>query len=152
MRAVLASAVVASVLLGCDFSGPRSQITTAPDGLRTFTFITEFQGSPVACPAFGLVDPVHGTLEAQLGTLEPVWLRAEDGRQLSVVWPAGYLVRFEPSAALYNELGEVVAREGQRVELSQTRWDEGAGTFEDPYIAQGLVFGGCYSYFDPTPQ
>ena len=65
---------------------------------------------------------------------------------------AVFLVATFALACDYNELGEVVARQGQKVELSQTRWDEGAGTFENPYIAHGLVFGRCYSYVSPAPQ
>ena len=32
-------------------------------------------------------------------------------------------------------------------ELSQTRWDEATGTYEDPYVAHGAAYGGCYPYF-----
>jgi hypothetical protein len=40
----------------------------------------------------------------------------------------------------------VVAQENGPVELSQVRPDEHRGTFEDPYIASGLLFHGCYAY------
>ena len=125
--------------------GP-SRIVTGPDGLRTFTFVLERDGIPVACPAFGLVDPVHGTLDGMVGAREPVWITTDDGRHVSVVWPAGFTVRFEPKAFLHNERGEVVAAAGHATELGQTRWESAAGTYEDPYLAQGLVFGGCYPF------
>lgn len=67
---------------------------------------------------------------------------ATDGLRLSVVWPQGFSVRFEPDAVLSNEQGRVVAPAGERTELIQTRADEHAGTFDDPYIA-GLILGGC---------
>ena len=87
-----------------------------------------------------------GTLEGQAGAREPVWLRADDGRQLSAVWPAGFTARFEPLAALYKELGVVVVREQQEVELGQVNRDSAAGTYDEPYIASGVVFARCYAY------
>ncbi len=38
----------------------------------------------------------------------------------------------------------VVGRAGDRIELSQTRPSDAAGTFDEPYFASGLVFGDCY--------
>lgn len=125
--------------------GP-SRIVTGPNGLRTFTFALQRDGIPVACPAFGLEDPVRGLLDGMMGAREPVWITTDDGRELSVVWPAGFTVRFEPKAFLYSDSGEVVAAAGQAIELGQTRWESAAGTYEDPYFAQGLVFGGCYPF------
>lgn len=106
---------------------PRSVISTGAYGLRTFSVIRP-DGAPVACSAFGLVNPVIGTLEGNPSfSSETVWLQAPDGRRLSVVWPGGFSVRFEPSAAIYNEKGTVVARAGQRVALAQTRPETAAG-------------------------
>ena len=141
-------AVIVLALQGCTFlkSSEHSQIVTGPDGMRTFTWVTEIDGTPVACPAFGLVDPVHGTLTGGVGEREPLWLETEDGRHLSVVWPLGFTARFEPAATLYSDKGVRLAGKGDPVELSQTTWESAAGTFEDPYFAQGLVFNGCYPY------
>jgi hypothetical protein len=140
----------AAVLLlhGCALldGTPHSRILTGPDGMRTFTWVTELGGTPLLCPAFGLNDPVHGTLTGGVGEREPAWLETEDGRLLSVIWPAGFGVRFEPTATLYNDGGDRVAQKGDQVELSQTTWDSAAGTFEDPYLASGLVFNGCYPF------
>jgi hypothetical protein len=147
---VVLAALVLLVVLACAIppaAGPRSEIVTGDDGFRSFTWFKEVQGTPVACPAFGLVDPVRGTLAAaEADAREPILIRTADGRDLSVVWPAGFFVRFEPLAALYNDLGVVVVRERQEVVLGQTRWDEAAGTYEDPYLAQGIIYGGCYPY------
>ena len=55
-----------------------------------------------------------------------------------------FTVRFEPDAAVYSDAGRLVAREGALVTLDQTRPTDAAGTFEDPYHASGLIFGGCY--------
>ena len=119
-------------------------ISTGPDGFRTFAVIRNADGSSVACAAFGLTNPVAGILEGQAGAREPVWLQADDGRHLSVVWPAGFTVRFEPDAAIYTERGTLVGRAGDRIVLGQTRPSDAAGTFDEPYFASGLVFGDCY--------
>jgi hypothetical protein len=91
-------------------------------------------------------NPLVGTLEGQAGAREPVWLRADDGRHLSVVWPADFTVRFEPNAVLRNEHGSVVAGAGERTRLDQVRPEEHAGTYDDPYIASGILLGGCYPF------
>lgn len=101
-------------------------------------------GPCVACPAFARTNPVAGILEGQAVAREPVWIRAADGRDLSVVWPAGFTVRFEPAAAVYTDRGTLVGRAGDRIVLGQTGWSDAAGTFDDPYFASGLIFGGCY--------
>ncbi|MBA2559379.1 MAG: hypothetical protein H0V07_05735 [Propionibacteriales bacterium] len=124
----------------------RSTISTQPDGLRTFSVILERDGIPVVCPAFGLVNPVRGTLRGDVaGTPDRVWLES-GGRHLSIVWPGGFSLRFAPDAELSNEHGVVVAREGDLVELSQVQPDEHAGSFDDPYLASGILFDGCYPY------
>ncbi|HEX9549716.1 MAG TPA: hypothetical protein VF971_01335 [Candidatus Limnocylindrales bacterium] len=50
------------------------------------------------------------------------------------------------AAALHDESGLVVTRQGELVELSQVEWDSSAGTYEDPYIASGILFDRCYPY------
>ncbi len=114
--------------------------------LRTFAFVTSPDGGPVACPMFAVGDPVTGTLEGDpTDPLEPIWLRSTDGQRISIVWPAGFSVSFEPDAVLANEKGVVVARAGDTVTLTQVSITSHAGTFADPYLAQGSVFGGCYT-------
>ena len=119
-------------------------ISMGPDGLRTFAVVRNPDGSSVACAAFGLANPVAGILEGQAGAREPGWLRADDGRHGSVVWPAGFTVRFAPDVAIYTEKGGLVGRAGDRIVLDQTRRGDATGTFDDPYFASGLVFGDCY--------
>ena len=143
--------VVLLVLLtsACGAVGGQSHsvITTDRDGLRTFSVITEQDGNPVVCPAFGLVDPVTGNLEGDpAGGPDTVWLVGPEGRHLSVVWPGGFTVRFVPTVTLIDHHGKVVASAGDKVTLDQVRRDSHAGTFEDPYIASGGLFGGCYPY------
>jgi hypothetical protein len=134
-------ALVALLVAACT---AHAVISTGPDGLRTFAVVRNPDGSSAACPAFGLTNPVAGVLEGQAGAREPVWLRADDGRHVSVVWPAGFTVRFAPDVAIYTEKGGLVGRAGDRIVLDQTRRGDATGTFDDPYFASGLVFGDCY--------
>src|SRR5450759_1570513 len=109
--------VVALLVAAC---AVHSVISAGPDGLRTFAVIRNPDGSSVPCAAFGLTNPVAGILQGQAGGREPAWLQAQDGRHLSVVWPAGFTVRFEPDAAIYTERGTLVGRAGDRIVLGQT--------------------------------
>jgi len=54
-----------------------------------------------------------------------------------------WLAEYAASATVTAKLAR---RAGQRTELSQTRPEEHAGTFDDPYIASGLILGGCYPF------
>ena len=139
---MISIAMVGIMVVGC---AAHSVISTGPDGLRTFAVVrSNPDGSSVACAAFGLTNPVTGILDGQAGAPEPVWLRADDGRHLSVVWPAGFTLRFAPDAAIYTDRGTLVGRAGDRIVLGQTGYGDAAGTFDDPYFASGLIFGGCY--------
>jgi hypothetical protein len=147
---VLVAGAFAAVLVaaGCGTpQQPQSEIQTGPDGLRTFTWTRETGDVPILCNASAAVDPVTGVLRGDpSASAQPVWLETGSGRRLSVIWPAGFSVRFEPLAELRNESGDAVARDGDRVRLSQVGAHDNAGTFEDPYIASGDVFGRCYPY------
>ena len=140
-------ALVAICIIASGGCAPRrSVISTGPDGLRTFSVIREIDGAQILCPAYGLVNPLSGTFEGQVNAREPVWIASDAGQRLSVVWPEGFSVKFGPAAVLYNEKGEEVARAGARTELSQVRPEEHKGTYEDPYIASGILYGGCYPF------
>jgi hypothetical protein len=140
-RRLLAVWAVTALVAACT---AHSVISTGPDGFRTFAVVRNADGSSVACAAFGLANPVAGILDGQAGAREPVWLRAGDGRHLSVVWPAGFTLQFAPDAAIYTDGGTLVGRAGDRIVLGQTGYGDAAGTFDDPYFASGLVFGDCY--------
>jgi hypothetical protein len=99
----------------------------------------------VECDAFAVDNPVTGRLEGDpANPLEPVWLRDGDGTRLSIVWPEGFRVRFEPAATLYDAAGRVAARAGDIVTFVQVSPDEVGGSVDDPYYAAGIVFDGCY--------
>jgi hypothetical protein len=141
IRLAAAFWLVALLVAACT---AHSVTSTGPDGFRTFAVVRNADGSSVACAAFGLTNPVAGILGGQAGAREPVWLRASDGRHVSVVWPAGFTVRFAPDAAIYTEKGRLVGRAGDRIVLGQTGYGDAAGTLDDPYFASGLIFGDCY--------
>lgn len=124
---------------GCQQPGA---ISTGPDGLRTFT-----KSDPnVLCNLDAHLNPFSGVLAGDPNDPERVWLVgvAQLQPRVSVVWPQGFHVRFEPDAVLYNEKDVPVARQGETVSFPQVKINEHAGTYEDPYRARGTVFGGCY--------
>lgn len=52
------------------------------------------------------------------GLSRPVWVqRIDGGQQLDIVWPYGFTARFNPDLELLNAEGEVVAREGDVLDL-----------------------------------
>ena len=143
----LATAFLLGVAIASCAAAPRQ---TPPPGeiipgpILTFPFV---RGVTTACPAFAAVNPVRGVFEGDpTRSSQVAWLRAPDGRQLTVAWPEGFTVRFEPSAVLYNERGVAVAKHGQAVELGQVNVEEHTGTLLDPYFASGIVFDGCYPF------
>ncbi len=136
--------VLATLVTAC---GPfRSTISTGPDGLRTFTPWTEVNGGPILCNASAAIDPVIGTLRGRVGAQEPVWIVTDDDHTLSIVWPAGFLAKFEPAAVLYNDRGERIAVEGDEVIFGQVSRASHAGSYVDPFIASGIVYNGCYPF------
>ncbi len=123
---------------GCQQPGT---ISTGPDGLRTFA-----TDPNVICNASALVNPFSGVLVGDPKDAERLWLEQVMllGGRVSVVWPQGFRVRFEPVAVLYNEEGSPVARQGDPVTFPQVKFSEHAGTHADPYLAHGIVFDRCY--------
>jgi hypothetical protein len=149
IKEILVVAGLVASMAGCSVihPTPHSTINTGPDGLRTFTWVSDVNRTPLLCNAAASVDPVDGILRGDPDdTLEPIWIEDAVGRRLSVVWPAGFTVTFEPAAVLRDDRGTVVARTDGPVELSQVSTQDHVGTFEDPYIASGILFNGCYWY------
>jgi hypothetical protein len=144
VRRLVFPLVLAALVTGC--GAFRSTITTGPDGLRTFTSQTEVNGQRILCNASAAIEPVVGTLRGRVGAQEPVWLVTADDETLSVVWPAGFLVKFEPAAALYNDRGERISVDGDEVALRQVSRTSHAGSYADPFIASGIIYNGCYHF------
>lgn len=137
MRFGLAGVALLSALL----TGCLGGISTDGHGLRTFSW----NANEAVCNADQPLPVVVGALHTDPAQSDPVWLVDRTGHRLSVVWPAGFTVRFDPSpAVLFNEHGDVVATEGSWVTLNHTRPSDAAGTIADPYFASGLTLGGCY--------
>jgi hypothetical protein len=88
-----------------------------PGPILTFPWAAARDGIPILCNAAAAVEPVQGVFEGDPGRSSGVaWLRAADGRSLTVAWPEGFTVRFEPLAVLYNERGK---------EVVGTAWESG---------------------------
>jgi hypothetical protein len=134
-------------------AGPALSVITAnADGLRTYTVVHEVDGVVLTCGLHNVEPHVIGVFAGDpMGDPERSWLRIDDGRQLSVVWPEGFTLTFEPDATLRNEIDQVVARAGDRIALDQVSPDSAAGTLDDPYIASCHVFGRVYVYLRTLP-
>lgn len=139
---ILAGVLAIGTLVGCEPSG--HTIMVGLDGLRTFTVTTSINGRQLLCTAGGAIPPLVGTLTGRPAGPEPILLSLADGTVVSVVWPHGFTVRFEPGAALYNDRSERVAKDGDQIVLGQVWRGSHLGTYDDPYIASGIVFDGCY--------
>jgi len=127
-------------------SASPSATPVAGPALRTFPWPFPANAD---CDAMAIDNPVIGQLAGDPGDpREPVWLERADGTRLSVVWPAGFSVRFEPDATLYDEQGRAVSRAGDTVTLWQVPVTAASGSFDDPYVAAGILrfggIGGCY--------
>ncbi len=127
-------------LAGCQQPGT---ISTGPDGLRTFA-----TDPNVLCNLGRYLPGESAVLAGDPNDPERVWLVganvAPSKPRVSVIWPQGFHVRFEPDAVLYNEKDVAVARQGETVAFPQANNSEHAGTYADPYLASGIIFNGCY--------
>ena len=149
VAARISSVLLVIAIAGCA-TAPRQ---TPPPGelipgpILTFPVMREKDGIPILCNATAAVEPVSGIFEGDpTRSSQVAWLRAPDARQLTVAWPEGFTVRFEPLAVLYDERGKAVVRHGVGVRLDQVNVFDHAGTLNDPYLATGLVFDGCYPF------
>lgn len=131
--------VLAIVVAACGAFGRQPGVLTGPDGLRTFTV-----ADSVLCTLGLAVNPLTGTLAGEALDRERLWLVGPQDDRISIVWPEGFSVRFEPTAVLYDDEGQPVARAGETLSFNQVNVDEHAGTSTDPYWISGLVFNGCY--------
>lgn len=118
-------------------------ISTGPDGLRTFATDPD-----VLCNLGAYLPGFSAVLAGDPNDPERVWLVGANVAPLkpriSVVWPQGFHVRFEPDAVLYNERDDAVARQGETVHFAQVNASRHAGTYADPHLAYGIIFNGCY--------
>ena len=107
--------------------------------LRTFPI------GPGSCDSIGIAHPVGGRLDGSIeDSTDPVWIVAEEGARLSILWPAGFTAQFGAELTLYSETGAVVARSGDLLTFSVER-DTASGTYADPYYAAGAIFLGDFA-------
>jgi hypothetical protein len=114
-------------------------------GIRTYHVRSPALGDRNLCPASLAVDPVVGVFAGDTNAAgDRSWLVSGEGQRIYVTWPEGFTLAFEPGATLRNEEGRIVAEADTTVTLTQVNRFDHAGTPEDPYLATGIVFGGCY--------
>ena len=131
---------VVALCSSCGSSTEHSRVLVSPDGFRTFTIVTSVRGVPATCATDLAPEPhVEGVLDGDQGAKpEPAWLRDASGDSLSILWPEGFHLVFQPRLTLVDNRGRTVAELGDHVELNESRASH-AGTFEDPYVAQSIV-------------
>jgi hypothetical protein len=137
------SATAAPSSTAAPSGSPEASPATVP--IRTFAWSRTHDGTPVGCDTIGVDDPVFGHLQGGQTLVEddPVWLAAPDGTILHLLWPTGFVLRFEPLATLYDESGAFFGTEGDAVMLQVSR-SSAEGTRADPYTAEGIVLAGTF--------
>ncbi len=82
--------------------------------------LTEVQrfvgGAEILCAGGAYAEPVtlHGSISN--GAADTwIWLETS-GRRVDVVWPRGYSADFRPTLVVFDSDGQIVAREGLRVQ------------------------------------
>jgi len=138
--------LLGSSIVACGLGSEFSQIVTSPNGLKTFTWSATHDGIPISCGAPATTG-LTGTLAGSATDPERLWLITQEGRRVSVVWPAGFEAVFSPKPRLIGRSQETFASEGDAVELRDVNPAGAQGTPSDPFIAAGHVFGDCYVYW-----
>lgn len=148
-RPLIASLVAAALVAGCT---AHRALPAGDLAVPTDDKLVSSTESPILCTLSASIPPLVGTFEADRSDPEwPVWLRAEDGRRMYVLWPRDFSVRFDPDATLLDETGAIVVHAGSPVHLAQVSADPTMGTKDRPYVASGLwetglgKFGHCYN-------
>lgn len=135
----LLAIVLAGALLGaCAAARP-----TLPPGaipVPTDDDVVSSTGTGILCTLSASIPSVVGVLEVDRSDVAwPVSLRADDGRQMYVLWPRDFSVRVEPEPALLDETGSIFLRAGSSIELGQVGMDPSIGSKDRPYVARGLI-------------
>jgi hypothetical protein len=128
--------LTASVLLaGC--GAPRASLPPGAMAVRTDDSLVSAARSGGLCTGTS-VPPFVVVLEGDPSDRAwPVWLRAEDGRRIYIVWPAGFSVRFDPDAILLDETGAPILHAGSPLRFEQGAPGPSDGTGDRPYVAAG---------------
>lgn len=140
------------VLTGCRTDVPPTGAPSpSPTALLELPVATYATLADVGCDSIGVKDPVVGILQGDVSDKVVVWLLDADGQRIEVVWPEGFVARYEPMATLYDAAGTRVAGAGQGIYLQVSR-GSADGTTVDPYFATGLLAAGAATVDpdDPT--
>ena len=125
------------VLAAC--SGP-APLPSGAIAVPTDENVVPSEQAGILCTLSATIPPVAGVLEGDpTDPTWPVWLRADDGRQMFVRWPRGFSVRFDPSPTLLDETGAAFLLAGSPLTLAQVGADPSFGTKDRPYTARGLI-------------
>ena len=150
-RLAITALGIAIAVAGCSKAlVTRSTVSDDGSGFRTYTVVSEVDGVPVSCGAYLASPPrLLGTLHGDpTNHSEPVWLTGDGGSHLSMIFPAGFSIEFDPSLVLRDSQGHVKAREGDHLEFNQSLKDH-QGTFEDPFPAEWFMGDNNCSLFKP---
>ena len=122
---------------GCSAAAP---LPSGAIAVPTDDEVLSSAGTNILCTASATIPSLTGVVEGNSADLAwPVWLRADDGRQMFVRWPRGFSVRFDPTPTLLDETGGVFLYAGSPVLLAQVGMDPSGGTKDHPYIAGGVI-------------
>lgn len=69
------------------------------------------------------------------------WLQTLDGRRVEIIWPLGFVARFEPTLEVIDPSGKAVLLEGDFVEGACEIGDPGGRLMNPPFLALKLDCG-----------
>ena len=95
------------------------------------------------CGGGKFVPSLVGRLHGDSQDPQLVWLVADSGTRIDILWPPGFSVRFEPRLELLDDAGQLVGISGQEIDIN-TNPSSHAGTAEDPFPANHFD-GRCYA-------
>jgi hypothetical protein len=116
------------------------RVPSAPpdSGIRTFP------ASDGDCDGMAVDDPLTLTLDLSQSERDAAMLTDRTDWNVFVVWPEGFTVaRRGDEPVLLDDRGEIVGRQGDDVTIPKTVIYP-AGGFEEPIVAEGVLFGRCH--------
>ncbi len=133
---VLAALLLSSALTACG----SDTFTATSEGMRVYQETLRSSGEIWTCDAFTLPDHVRGTLRVTPGADDVVWVKADDGQHLFIAWPDDFTLQPDPVGAVLDQNGDLLAEDGDLIELTQMSPDSADGTAGDPYLAGACDF------------
>lgn len=118
---VLGSAVLTVIFAGCATSSPSSHPNTGPAAVVLALPTVIVRGG--ACRGVGLA---QATLRGDPSDTRVAWITTPSGR-VDVVFPFGFVARFNPRLEVLDGRGMVVARDGDAVSGACTTGSDAGG-------------------------